>query len=223
MQNRSLNGFMHNHNKRMLLDTNSVPKKAFTLIEVVIAIMIFGVGVLVSLHAVTYFIGIGDQVQKRAQATLLAKEALDIIYNQRDSNIRKWVVWNCYDVNIDKEQGCEARFKKGESYIIWFDGEHNYKVERMQWDITSEDAKLASASLWAGPTRFYTHKKFKSGAEDSPRFSRIVTFSEAMLDEKTTLDQWKVLKVTIKVSYLPDNKDRVVLLESFIAAWEKTE
>ena len=61
----------------------------FTLIEVVIAISIFGVGVLVCLRAVTYFVDIGGQVQKRAQATLLAKEALDIVYNQRDSNNRK--------------------------------------------------------------------------------------------------------------------------------------
>ena len=61
----------------------------FTLIEVVIAISIFGVGVLVCLRAITYFVDIGGQAQKRAQATLLAKEALDSIFNQRDSNNRK--------------------------------------------------------------------------------------------------------------------------------------
>lgn len=205
---------------------NTMKKKvsAFTLIEVIIAIFIFGVGVLVCLRAITYFVDIGGQVQKRAQATLLAKEALDIIYNQRDSNNRKWVKWNCAKVSVtDNDDMCELEFEVGKSYIIWFDGDHNYTIQQYDWSELTKSALLTQVKK--DDVAFYTHTGiYNQHIVENQRnnFARIVTFSE-LVDNGKTLDKDKVMKVTVQVSYLPNNFDRKVLLESFIAAWEKTE
>lgn len=197
----------------------------FTLIEVVIAISIFGVGVLVCLRAVTYFVDIGGQVQKRAQATLLAKEALDSIFNQRDSNNRKWVKWNCANVSTDdNDDVCDLVFEVNKSYIIWFDGDHNYTIQQYAPTELTKDALLTLVKK--DDSTFYTHSGFLSNftAVENQRnnFARIVTFSE-LVDNGNPLDKNKVLKVTVYVSYLPNNFDRKVILESFISAWEKTE
>ncbi len=198
---------------------------AFTLIEVVIALFIFGVGVLVCLRAVTYFVDIGGQVQKRAQATLLAKEALDSIFNQRDSNNRKWVKWNCANVIIDDTKNmCDLEFESGKNYIIWFNGEHNYTIKQYAPNDLEKDAVLTLVKK--GDTTFYTHSGFLSSPSivenQRNNFARIVKFSE-LVDNGKPLDKNKVLKVTVYVSYLPNNFDRKVILESFISAWEKTE
>lgn len=197
----------------------------FTLIEVVIAISIFGVGVLVCLRAVTYFVDIGGQVQKRAQATLLAKEALDSIFNQRDSNNRKWVKWNCATVSTDDNNDmCDLEFESGKNYIIWFNGDHNYTIKPFNWNELTKDAILSL--IQKNNTTFYTHSGFLSNPtiveNQRNNFARIVMFSK-LNDNGTDLDVNKVLKVTIHVSYLPNNFDRKVILESFISAWEKTE
>jgi len=64
-------------------------KSAFTLIEVIIAITVFAIGVLAVLRLVTQNLVTLDVTQSRTTATFLAKEGMELVYNMRDSNIDK--------------------------------------------------------------------------------------------------------------------------------------
>ncbi len=64
-------------------------KSAFTLIEVMIAITVFAIGVLAVLRLITQNLVTLDTTQSRTMATFLAKEGMELVYNMRDSNINK--------------------------------------------------------------------------------------------------------------------------------------
>lgn len=68
---------------------NLMNKKAFTLIEVLIAITVFSVGVLAVLNLIMNNLSTLDKVQTKITATLLAKEGIELAYNIRDSNLQK--------------------------------------------------------------------------------------------------------------------------------------
>ena len=53
--------------------------------------------------------------------------------------------------------------------------------------------------------------------KDRNLFHRVVTFQEVENGEET-LDPTKVLKVTVQIPYLAGKPERVVVLESFLAA-----
>ena len=63
--------------------------KAFTLIETLIVVFIFGVGILAVLRLLTYSLGYFDSIDMRGKANFLAKEGLEIAYNIRDSKIEQ--------------------------------------------------------------------------------------------------------------------------------------
>lgn len=72
-------------------------KKKFwlTLIEVLIAITVFAIGVLAVLRVLTWNLSIMDHTNMKLQSTVLAKEWLELVYNLRDSNLEKNLPWNC--------------------------------------------------------------------------------------------------------------------------------
>ena len=49
----------------------------FTVIEILIAIIIFGIGIMSLLRAIVYFVASSDEVKQKAVAIMLAKEAID--------------------------------------------------------------------------------------------------------------------------------------------------
>jgi Tfp pilus assembly protein PilV len=60
-----------------------------------IAIVIFSIGILAVLNLVTNNLKSMDQNNLKLNATLLAKESMELVYNLRDSNIQKELSWNC--------------------------------------------------------------------------------------------------------------------------------
>lgn len=70
-------------------------KKAFTFIEIMIAIVIFSVGILTVMKLITDNLETMDQNNVKIQATLLAKEGIELVYNMRDANLKKELSWNC--------------------------------------------------------------------------------------------------------------------------------
>ncbi len=178
------------------------------------ALMLFGIGVVVLLRAIIYFIGAWDEIKKRAQATLLAKEAMDIVYNQRDTNLRRWVLWKCavIDQFAPDDDACSIKFTVGRSYRAWFDGTSWYTINELQdWDST------ALFNQTVQNIQIYTHN---TGTPTN--FKREILVSDATLQWQN-LPKEQVLKITVKVSYIPNQPERVVILESYLAAWEKTQ
>ena len=70
-------------------------KLAFTLIEILIAISVFAIGILAVLRVLTWNLSVLDTTNIKLQATVLAKEWIELLYNVRDSNLEKNLSWNC--------------------------------------------------------------------------------------------------------------------------------
>ena len=69
-------------------------RKAFTLIEILVVVFIFWVGILAVLQLLTRSLGYFDAITMKTKATLLAKEGIEIAYGFRDSNIEQGYPWN---------------------------------------------------------------------------------------------------------------------------------
>lgn len=103
-------------------------KRWFTLIEIMIAITVFSIGVLAVLRLITSNLVTMDKVENRTVATFLAKEWLELVYNIRDANDQKWLPWDCLladsiEVNtggmntndLDLIKACSRYFSSGAS------------------------------------------------------------------------------------------------------------
>lgn len=75
--------------------SQGIKKSGITLVEVIIAIVVFGVGILSILKILGNNILIIQHTKLKTQATMLAKEGIEIMYNLRDSNVDRSFERNC--------------------------------------------------------------------------------------------------------------------------------
>jgi type II secretory pathway pseudopilin PulG len=187
----------------------------FTIIEILIAIVIFGIGMISLLRAIVYFVASADEAKQKAVGIMLAKEAMDVIYNQRDTNSMRSVRWDCASINILKPEACAYRFESGKTYRVEFNG--------FTWFTISDPALTSTWSSW---NQLYLHTNngidlYTHEANDRPSvYTRYVQFSPANFGG-SGLDMDHVLKITVNVTYIQWEENRKVILESLLSAWEK--
>ncbi|MDR0607780.1 MAG: type II secretion system GspH family protein [Candidatus Peribacteria bacterium] len=70
-------------------------KKAFTLVETLFVILVFGTGILVVLYGMSQTLGQSDRAKTQITSSFFAREGIELIYNLRDSNYRKKLPRNC--------------------------------------------------------------------------------------------------------------------------------
>lgn len=192
-----------------------IRKQWFTIIEILLAIIIFGIGIMTLLRAIIFFVASGDEVKQKAIAILLAKEAMDVVYNQRDTNLRRSVRWDCAHIDVIAPEACAYRFEAWSIYRIEFNGTTWYTI-----------SDPAMTFTWSTGNQLYEHvanwvEYFSHEPSDviSP-YARYVEFSPAVLSD-TWMDTAHVLKATVYVQYIRGDANRKVVLESLLSAWEK--
>lgn len=72
-------------------------RKWFTLVELLIAIIIFGIGVVAIMETVIQNIRQAQQVKEMMTMTMLAKEWVELVYNRKDTNSLRGLDWDCID------------------------------------------------------------------------------------------------------------------------------
>ncbi len=70
-------------------------KSAFTLIEMIIVILVFGTGILAVLYGIVQTLANQDRANTQITSSFLAREGIELMYNLRDSNYRKKLPRNC--------------------------------------------------------------------------------------------------------------------------------
>ncbi|MDR0282784.1 MAG: type II secretion system GspH family protein [Candidatus Peribacteria bacterium] len=70
-------------------------KSAFTLIEMIIVILVFGTGILAVLYGIVQTLANQDRANTQITSSFLAREGIELMYNLRDSNYSKKLPWNC--------------------------------------------------------------------------------------------------------------------------------
>lgn len=120
-------------------------KKAFTLIEILIVIVIFWVGILAILSIMANSVKNFDTINMQTRATLLAKEWIDLAFHHRDSNLEQGYPRDYYTRTGNNDWGNEeflwtgwnTTFKIGLSV----DGNKNpyYLLEKTgSWEYTAD-------------------------------------------------------------------------------------
>lgn len=206
-------------------------KSAFTFIEVMVAITVFAIGVLAVLSLITQNLATLDATQSRTTATFLAKEGMELVYNMRDSNINKWLPWDCVLVpnlltgnwwTIDPDQVC-----------VWnFSSWSKNQILQMSFSPDGYTYTLPVAAgntfieLWSGNRLYYTrwdiwwHTIFWYSSrpikgQNPTFFSRYILFTWVR-EWNVILPRESILKVESHVSYIKWTKTWEVVLESFI-------
>ncbi len=183
----------------------------FTLVEIVVALIIFGIGLLTLLRAIVYYVATWDEAKQKAEAILLAKEAMDIVYNQRDTNLRRSVRRDCARIDATKPEACALKFEVGKAYRTEFNGYTGYIIAPTTWWATENQLYKHTVNN----TALYTHQ---TTTYPSP-YKRYVEFSPASFGTWLSTDH--ALKMTVYVNYIRGSATRKVILESMLSAWEK--
>jgi len=204
-------------------------RSAFTFIEVIIAITVFAIGVLAVLRLITQNLVTLDITQSRTTATFLAKEWIELVYNMRDSNIEKWLPWDCVlisnlltgDFWVDPEKVCAWRFSSwtDEALQISFDPEwYTYSnpvnLETNFLDLWSENRLYSTTwTVWWHDIFWYSSRPVPG--QDPTIFSRYILFTGVREWDKI-LPRNSLLKIESHVLYNKGSKTGEVVLESFI-------
>ncbi len=116
---------------------------AITLIEVLIAIYIFGIGILVILRMLISNISRLYDLRAKDTAVSLWKEAMDIVFHLRDSNIEKGMQWDCASIiQVWLSRECESSLLTSSM--------NKYKVDRSLTGLYLFDEIISTgeAVLW---------------------------------------------------------------------------
>lgn len=209
-------------------------KKAFTLIEILVVIMIFGIGILGILTMLTRSIGYFDQINMQTRATMLAKEALDLAYQHRDNNLDQGYPRNFVGLVGEGENTQELFWEASQTYKIWFDTEktgHNwenyYRLEMVDKPENSDFSTLFKTfelELFTGDAQnpdlsYYRYIPQRQTADEKVAgkwFARWIEFSSVIKNNGKAFNHKKLLKVSAHTLYQRGTQTGEVILESFI-------
>ncbi len=193
-------------------------QKGFTMIEILVVIVVFGVGILAILTMLTNSIGYFDTVNMQTRATMLAKEALDLAYSHRDSNLEQGYPRNYvgYDETNNKEI-VRAPWEVWEVYKLGFSKEGYYLLEKSEKKSDfSSNFDAFRVVLEKGDRNlpsYYRYLEEKDASTDvSKGFARRIEFSKV----KWEFPENKLLKISSHALYQRGSTTGEVVLEGFI-------
>lgn len=191
-------------------------KKGFTLVEILIVIFIFGVGILAILKLLTNSIGYFDAITMKTKASLLAKEGMEIAYGFRDSNIEQgypwnfieWKEWNENYIWDENYTTFKVGFSSGAQYYLF---EPTKKESDFKSNFQGFYLELFTKET---ATAYYQHTSQK--VPPPKGFARIIEFNPILIWTGEIVDKNKIMKITSRVLYKRSSRTGEVVLESFI-------
>lgn len=124
--------------------------KAFTLVETLIVIVVFCIGILVVLQWLSQTLRNKDYADIQIKSAFLAREWIELMFNLRDANYHKEQPWNCIFksndnptvVNLDNDDNGD-KFQFCKWYFWSWDGNKILKI----WMWTDEYIHVETGSL----------------------------------------------------------------------------
>lgn len=196
----------------MMLYQSSIKAKSMTLIEVLITIVVFTVGILVILQIITSSLSLWSRSRNRTNATMLAKEALEMVYNIRDTNLDKAQQWGCMPVVWNP---CGFNLSGSSTYYFVVDIDSDSVAQTRAPIVVDQNTNLTSLSS----KLYYTWGRYTTNSvwTDPTVFSRYITIEPAqLLWADTNFINSQIKKITSTVTYPQLWWTGTVKLESFI-------
>ena len=125
---------------------------AFTLIEVLVVIAVFSIGILATFHWMTNTFRNEAYADTQIKSAFFAREWIELMFNLRDANYHKEVPWNCifspnsegssitedYYGNESKNPYCKGYFKTGMILKIWIWTWSEYIQIETGWELKED-------------------------------------------------------------------------------------
>lgn len=187
-------------------------KKGFTLIEIMIVLLVFSVGVLAVLRLILHNMSTMNDLEAKTTATFLAKEWLELAYNTRDSNRlaslpRDCIIDNNYNEALDSDP-CKNHFLDNQWLRALETTENNIQRKTISDTNLFEEWKLFLKNIW---WLKYTHE-----ITDQPSvFTRYISFT-GVKDNEKIINTGYILKIESHVLYQKWARTGEILLEWFI-------
>ncbi len=118
--------------------------KAFTLIETLIVIIVFCIGILTVLYGMSQTLRNQNYAKTQIQSAFFAREWIELVFNLRDANYHKEIAWNCIPEEwYDEEWWCRENLSNDKilKLSIW-DGVEYINVETPDftiWNLEDSD------------------------------------------------------------------------------------
>ena len=197
-------------------------KKAFTVIELIIAILIFGIGIISVLQLLLFDIDVGQKVELKTMSTMVAKEWMELMYNLRDTNNINYKKWS--ELSYDTYFGADRFYKVSHSLtggdIATIDlQEYLTKPEfedvRLYYH-TGDIYEPTYGDVWTGAF-WYNHEE-----NENPTFyARYIEILPAYLEPEMAIDSGEqIFKIRSVWMYKKWGKQWEIVLESFISNWK---
>lgn len=198
--------------------------KAITLIEVLITIAVFSVGILSISYLIINNIWLSERTRLKTTATMLAKEGIELTYNRRDTNIKRWWLWNCLSLKQGSYAGeCETFFHdpsklSGKTDWVLQVDENAWYQFNLKWSNLDND-KLYPAKSDNGSYGILRSRWARNNIiwQTVSPYRRTISFSPVILwPEWGATHPDKLLRVTSTVAYKKSSHSWSVTLQSFI-------
>jgi len=199
-------------------------KKAFTIIETMIALIIFWVWILVILVVLNKNVLLSKQIELKTKATMIAKEWMEIVFNKRDSNNIKYQPWNyiTWDLTIQNNPNI-TYFETWTDYKVWTDFswyENHIEKINFPYVISSKLYIKTWEILDSAWEVVYSWFYYNYQTWEKTTFSRYVMFTWAYL-----LPEWNnlnpnIMKINSIVKYKFGWITWDIVLESLISNWK---
>ena len=198
--------------------------KAFTLLETLIVIMVFCIGILVVLNGLSQTLRNKEYANTQIKSAFFAREGIELIFNMRDANYHKKLPWNCIftPYEIDPNETYEENDNPFCDDYLW-----------------SWDTQVLKISMWSGE---YIHVESSGSIQDfTGMFKNYQIYAHTWLnwqtgfyydytwteDEETWFARYLVVTwVTADWTEIVDN-DKLLKIESHVLyrkwalTWEK--
>ena len=211
-----------------------IPKTWFTLLEVLIAIFVMGVGILSIVNLMTHNISIITRVHLQTTATTLAREGMEMVTNVRDTNTMLWYERNCGErsttqdiININNSNTnqiittlCTSFFQTGsqeKKFII--DGWLHPNISQIQMKSINDTSQAKLFLTWILINGMILTGYSHQWGSETP-FVRYISFTGMnSLPNNSPLIN-KIIPVRSIVQYNRKGMTGEVIFESFIADQE---
>ena len=209
---------------------------AFTLIETLIAIVVFWIGILAVLHGLFQTIRNQEYANMQIKSAFLAREWIELMFNLRDANYRKELEWNCifknteisdfkeydenenpfcsgyfwsWDDNILKIWIWSGEYIQVETGILSDDFDANFswfQIYFHTWDVLNDSTWFRYDYTW--------------DAGEATRFARYLLITWVVAEDGEIIDTDKLLKIESHVLYKKWYLTWKKVMETFIGNYE---
>ena len=201
--------------------------RAFTLLETLIVIMVFCIGILVVLNGLSQTLRNKDYANTQIKSAFFAREWIEMVFNLRDANYHKKLPWNCifqWSGHLS-DDGCNANLEPWTilKISLWWNNEYIH-AETGSIDESDFDSIFSGYQIYFHTrnvsndvTWFYYDYNWTE--EEKTWFARYLLITWVKYDENESIND-KLLKIESHVLYKKWALTWEKVMETFIWNYE---